>query len=267
MEASLIEWLNLLIRWTHVFAGILWIGQTYLFSWLDKRLEEAARADPEAKVWMVHSGGFYLVGRQKVPQLLPEKLHWFKWEAAATWVSGMLLLILVYHLGGLMTDDSVSQVSTAAAVTVGVAVLPAGWLLYDSLWRSPLSKYPKLAVLTSFLLLVALAFGLTHLLSGRAAYMHVGAVIGTVMAANVWLKILPGQRRMVAAIQQKIAPDAALAATAKARSKHNTYLVVPLVFIMISNHFPSATYGHDYNWAILALLVLVGWAAAKVLRG
>ena len=267
MEASVLEWLNLVIRWTHVFAGILWIGQTYLFSWLDKRLEEVTRVDPTGKVWMVHSGGFYLVGKQKIPELLPQKLHWFKWEAAATWVSGMLLLILVYHLGGLMVDESVLPLSTGAAVAVGLGLLPVGWLAYDSLWRSPLSKHPKWGALVSFLLLAGVAFGLTRLLSGRAAYMHVGALMGTVMGANVWLKILPAQRQLVAAIQQKTAPDAALAAMAKARSKHNTYLVVPLVFIMISNHFPSATYGHEYNWAILAVLVLVGWAAAKVLRG
>ncbi len=267
MEASVTEWLNLLIRWTHVFAGILWIGQTYLFSWLDKRLQEETQTNPSAKVWMVHSGGFYLVGRQKVPELLPQKLHWFKWEAAATWLSGMLLLILVYHLGGLLVDENVSSISTITAVAVGVGLLPVGWLLYDSLWRSPLSRYPKVAVSISFLLLVAIAFGLTHLLSGRAAYIHLGALIGTLMAANVWLRILPAQRQMVAAIGEKKAPDAELAAVAKGRSKHNTYLVVPVVFIMISNHFPSATYGNEYNWAILGLLVLVGWAAAKVLRG
>jgi len=267
MEASVLEWLNLVIRWTHVFAGILWIGQTYLFSWLDKRLEEVTRVDPTGKVWMVHSGGFYLVGKQRVPELLPQKLHWFKWEAAATWVSGMLLLILVYHLGGLMVDESVLPLSTGFAVAVGLGLLPVGWLAYDSLWRSPLSKHPKWGALVSFLLLAGVVFGLTRLLSGRAAYMHVGALMGTVMAANVWLKILPAQRQLVAAIQQKKAPDAALAAMAKARSKHNTYLVVPLVFIMISNHFPSATYGHEYNWAILAILILVGWAAAKMLRG
>jgi uncharacterized membrane protein len=179
----------------------------------------------------------------------------------------MLLLILVYHLGGLMVDESVSPLSTGAAVAVGLLLLPVGWLFYDLLWRSPLSKHPKTAALVSFLLLTGVAFGLTRLLSGRAAYMHVGALMGTVMAANVWFKILPAQRQLVAAIQKKITPDATLAAMAKSRSKHNTYLVVPLVFIMISNHFPSATYGHEYNWAILAVLILVGWAAAKVLRG
>jgi len=267
MEASVTEWLNLLIRWTHVFAGILWIGQTYLFSWLDARLEEATQANPSAQVWMVHSGGFYLVGKQRTPELLPQKLHWFKWEAASTWLSGMALLILVYYAGGLMVDESVSQISTGAAVALGLVLLPVCWVIYDFLWRSPLSGSPLAAASVSYLLLIAIAFALTHVLSGRAAYIEVGALMGTLMAANVWLRILPAQRQMVGAIQQKMAPDAALAARAKGRSKHNTYMVVPLVFIMISNHFPSATYGNDYNWAILGLLILVGWGAAKVLRG
>ena len=267
MEASVHEWLNLLVRWFHVFAGILWIGQTFLFSWLDKRLEEVTQTNPSAQVWMVHSGGFYLVGKQRMPELLPQKLHWFKWEAASTWLSGMMLLILVYYAGGLMVDDAVSQIGTGTAVAVGLGLLPLAWVAYDFLWRSPLSRFPVAASSVSFFLLLALAFGLTHLLSGRAAYIHVGAVMGTLMAANVWLRILPAQRQMVAAISQRIAPDSALAARSKARSKHNTYMVVPLVFIMISNHFPSATYGNEYNWAILGVLVLVGWGAAKVLRG
>ena len=266
MEASVHEWLNLFIRWTHVFAGILWIGQTHLFSWLDRRLEEATATHPDAKVWMVHSGGFYLVGRKKNPELLPPKVHWFKWEAATTWVSGMLLLILVYYLGGLMVDESVRPMSNGAAVAIGLAVLPVGWVAYDLLWRSPLARQPTLAVALSFLLLAAFAFGLTRLLSGRAAYMHVGALMGTVMTANVWLKILPAQRQLITAIEQHRPPDTALAAAAKARTRHNTFLVVPLVFIMISNHFPSATYGEDYNWAILAALILVGWAAATMIR-
>jgi uncharacterized membrane protein len=216
---------------------------------------------------MVHSGGFYLVGKQKIPQLLPQKLHWFKWEAASTWLSGMMLLILVYHAGGLMVDENVSQLSTRAAVALGVGILPLGWAIYDLLWLSPLGRFPIAAASLSFILLVAVAFSLTHLLSGRAAYIQVGAMMGTLMAANVWLRILPAQRQMVAAIQARTPPDAALAARAKARSKHNTYLVVPVVLIMISNHFPTATYGHEYNWAVLGLLILVGFGAAKLLRG
>src|SRR5262249_16040720 len=175
----------------------------------------ATRVDPAGKVWMVHSGGFYLVGKQKVPEHLPQKLHWFKWEAAATWTSGMLLLILVYHLGGLMVDENVLPLSTGAAVAVGLGLLPVGWLFYDSLWRSPLSKHSKLATMISFLLLAGVAFGLTRLLSGRAAYMHVGALMGTVMAANVWLRILPPHRQLVPAIQQKTAPNPPLPATPK----------------------------------------------------
>src|SRR5262249_26899464 len=199
---------------------------------------EAHQDHPSAKVWMVHSGGFYLVSRQKVPQLLPQKLHWFKWEAAATWLSGFLLLILVYYAGGLMVDEDVSQLGNGSAVALGLGLLPAGWLAYDSLWRSPVGQIPIVAALLSFVLLVGIAFGLTRVLSGRAAYMEVGAMMGTLMAANVWLRTPPAQRQMVAAIKEGATANAALAARAKARSRHNTYMVVPLVFIMLSNHFP-----------------------------
>src|SRR5260370_38644861 len=174
MEASVHEWLNLFVRWIHVFAGILWIGQTFLFSWLDKRLEEVTQTNPSAQVWMVHSGGFYLVGKQKMPELLPQKLHWFKWEAASTWLSGMMLLILVYYAGGLMVDDAVSQIGTGPAIAVGLALLPLAWLAYDFLWRSPLSRYPAAAASVSSLLVLALAFCLPHLRTGPAASISPG---------------------------------------------------------------------------------------------
>jgi uncharacterized membrane protein len=260
------EWLNLLVRWFHVFAGILWIGQTYFFSWLDARLEEATQADPNGQVWLVHSGGFYLVGKQKVPRLLPQKLHWFRWEAAATWASGMLLFVIVYYLGGLMVDDA-SPISVEAAIGISLALLCLAWLGYDFLWRSRLAKAPKAAATLCYLALLAVAFGLSRILSGRATYLQIGAMLGTIMAANVWLRILPAQRQLVAAIQEGAAPDASLSKRAKQRSKHNTYMVVPVVLIMISNHFPTATYGNEYNWAMLGLLILVGWGAAKILRG
>jgi uncharacterized membrane protein len=267
MDANLNEWLHLLVRWFHVFAGILWIGQTYFFSWLDARLNEVTEGNPSGQAWMVHSGGFYLVGRQKIPQALPQKLHWFKWEAAFTWLSGMVLLILVYDMGGLMVDEGVSSISVGGAIALGLGLLPVSWVVYDLLWTSPLERAPRIGAAISFFLILATAFGLSHVLSGRAAYIHVGAILGTLMAANVWLRILPAQKQLVAAIQAGKAPDGALAARAKGRSKHNTYMVLPLVLIMISNHFPTATYGHDHSWAILGLMVLLGWGAAKLLRG
>jgi len=270
MDFSLSEWLNLVVRWLHVFAGILWIGQTYFFTWLDGRLsaeeEAGAKANPGAQVWMVHSGGFYVVEKQKIPVLLPRKLHWFRWEAALTWLSGMVLLTIVYYMGGALLDDSVADIRLGAGIAVGIGVLLAAWVVYDLMLRSPLGRSETLFAVISFVLAVGVAYGLTRVLSGRAAYMHVGAMFGTIMAANVWMRILPAQRKMIAALKEGRKPDAALAARAKLRSKHNTYMVVPVVFIMVSNHFPTATYGNKYNWIILAVLILVGWGAAKLIR-
>lgn len=263
MDFDLSEWLNLIARWVHVFAGILWIGQTYFFTWLDHRLHSGAEKSDQ--VWMVHSGGFYVVGKEKALGVAPEKLRWFRWEAAITWLSGMFLLVLVYYLGGILLDPDVADISVAAGAGIGAAVLIVGWLVYDLIWLSPLRKAETAATLLCFVLLVGVAYGLTQVFSGRSAYMHVGALLGTLMAANVWVRILPPQRQMVAA-QQGREPDPALGAGAKLRSKHNTFMVVPVVFIMLSNHFPVATYGHKYNWAVLSVLMVVGWAAARILR-
>ncbi len=264
MDLNLSEWLNLLARWVHVFAGILWIGQTYFFTWLDHRLG-AGRPDAAEPVWMVHSGGFYVVGKQKKLAVPPEQLRWFRWEAAITWLSGMFLLVLVYYFGGLLVDVDVAHISVATGAGIGVALLVVGWLVYDLIWQSPLGKAEGLATGLCFFLLLGAAYGLTQVFSGRAAYMHVGALLGTLMAANVWLRILPAQRQMVAPREGQ-EPDPALAAGAKLRSKHNTYMVLPVIFIMVSNHFPVATYGQRYNWAILAVLILLGGGAARLLR-
>jgi uncharacterized membrane protein len=246
------EWLNLAVRWAHVFAAIMWIGQTYFFTWLDRRFHD------EKQVWMVHSGGFYVVDKQQVPELLPQTLHWFKWEAALTWISGFLLFIIVYYTGGLMTG--------AKEVGVSIALLIAGWIVYDLLWLSPLVRFEKAGAVISYAILVATIWGLTRFYDGRAAYLQAGAMLGTIMAANVWMRILPAQRQLIAATKAGEAPDMTLADRAKQRSKHNTFTVLPVVFIMISNHFPVATYGHEYNWAILAALVLIGWGAAAIIR-
>jgi uncharacterized membrane protein len=253
------EWLNLAFRWTHVFAGILWIGQTYFFTWLDHRLHA------EGKVWMVHSGGFYVVEKQGV-DVQPPKLHWFKWEAALTWLSGFFLLGLVYYGGGLMVDDSVRKMSVGAAAGLSIAWLIVAWIIYDLLWSSPLQRNEAVGVVISYLLLVGAIFAATHIFSARAAYMQIGAMLGTFMAANVWMRILPAQRKLIAAVKEGRQPDLRLADRAKQRSKQNTFIVWPVVFIMISNHFPVATYGNQYNWEILAALVLVGWVAAKIVR-
>jgi uncharacterized membrane protein len=258
MNYNLSEWLNLIVRWFHVFAGIMWIGQTFLFTWMDRALGR------EESLWLVHSGGFYIVNRQRIPQNLPQTLHWFRWEAAMTWLSGVTLLIIVYYLGGLMD----TQVFGGVLISIGVCLLllALAWVIYDSLWRSPLAKSEPVGSVVSFVLLIGVIFGLTHAMTGRAAYIHVGAMLGTFMTANVWLRILPFQRQMVAAIQKGIPPDMSLGDRAKQRTKHNNYMVVPIVFIMISNHFPVATYGNQYNWVVLPVLMIAGGIAAKILR-
>ena len=255
MNYTLQEWLGLVFRWAHVFAGIMWVGATYYFTWLDRRFHTT---DPD-QVWMVHSGGFYVVNKEKKPSAA-HTLHWFKWEAAMTWLTGIPLLLLVYYAGGLLIDSEPGKPSFPVAAAIGLGSIVVGWIVYDLLWLSPLAKIEPLAIAISYALLVGLAWWLPHVMSARAAYLHVGAILGTLMAANVWMRILPSQRKMVTAVKEGREPDQRLADRAKFRSRHNTYLVIPVVFIMISNHYPVATRGYD--WVVLAVLTLVGWGVA-----
>ncbi len=271
IDPTLSEWLNLITRWIHVFAGIMWVGTTYYFTWLDARLTEEEKAvantGSAAQIWMVHSGGFYVVEKRKIPDELSRKLHWFRWEAGTTWLSGMALLIIVFYLGGgALVDPDVSEISVNAAIALGVGVLVVGWIVYDLLMLSPLRKNEKLFATLAYLIIVAVTYGLTRVMSGRAAYIHVGAMFGTIMAANVWMRILPAQKKMIAAIKEGRNPDDALSGQAKLRSKQNTFMAVPVVFIMLSSHFPGVTYGERNNWLILSILILVGWIAAKFIR-
>src|SRR6185503_18247331 len=270
LDPTVSEWLNLLLRWIHVFAGIMWVGTTYYFTWLDARLTEEEKAalntGNAAQVWMVHSGGFYVVERRKTPDLASRTLHWFRWEAGITWLSGFALLVLIYYLGGgALIDRDVCDISVGMAVAVGIGVIVAGGLIYDVMMASPLGRHEKLFAAIAYVLIVVASFGLTRVFSGRGAYIHLGAIFGTIMAANVWMHILPSQKRMIAALKEGHKPDERLSARAKLRSKQNTFLAVPVVFIMISNHFPG-TYGDRYNWLILSVLVLAGWIAAKFIR-
>ena len=258
------EWLNLLLRWGHVFAGILWIGQTWLFLWMDLRFEDKDE-NPGGQLFMVHSGGFYVVEKQKALATLPKTLHWFKWEAGLTWLTGLALLLLVYYRGGLLVAGD-SEVAPKAAMIVGLGLLPLAWIVYDQIWQRFSGRADAAGMAVSFLLIVGVAFGLTRVLSERAAWMHVGAMLGTLMASNVWLRIIPAQEEMVASIRDGRPPDASLGERAKERSRHNTFMVVPLLLIMLSNHFPTITYGQKYSWAALAVVILGGWAAAAFLR-
>ncbi len=265
MEAYLVDWLNILGRWAHFVTGIAWIGSSFYFIWLDNHLVAPARPDDAeagvgGEVWSVHGGGFYHAQKYRVaPRALPETLHWFKWEAYTTWLTGMFLLALIYWYGAdvYLVDSRVAELSATAAVAIAVGVLAASWFCYDLLCRSPLGRNEPVlaAILLAFVSI--LAWGLCHVYSGRGAYIHFGAVLGTIMVANVFFVIIPGQRRMVDAFARDAPPDAEDGIRAKQRSVHNTYFTLPVLFVMTSNHY-ALTYTHAYNWAILIGFTLAG---------
>jgi uncharacterized membrane protein len=256
------EWLHLVLRWAHILAGIMWIGDSFLFMWLDRTLvaPDPPRDGVTGELFLVHGGGYYQVERRLFqPGRMPAVLHWFKWESISTWATGFLLLLLVYYYGGgiLLVDPSVSRISVPAAMALGLALLPISWLVYDALWASPLGKSTPLAGTASVGLFSGLAYFLTHVFGARAAYLHAGAVLGTIMVLNVWVRILPVQRRMLAAVRAGQGVDPAPGLAAKKRSTHNTYMTLPVVFSMVSSHFPT-TYGSRWSWVVLVLLALAG---------
>ncbi len=265
MESYIADWANLLMRWLHFVAGIAWIGSSFYFVWLDNHL--LAPRDPadrargvHGEVWSVHGGGFYraqkyLLGPRAEP--LSEHLHWFKWEAYTTWLSGMGMLAIVYWWGAnaYLIDRSVLALSVPVAVAISAGSLVVGWLVYDMLCRAVRSEL-GLAVLL-YVLVVAAAWGYARVFGARAAYVHVGALLGTMMVWNVVFHIIPGQKKMVAAIRAGRDPDPVPGVVGKQRSVHNTYLTLPVLFVMISNHYPM-TYGHRYGWAVLAVIMLAG---------
>ncbi len=261
MPAWAWEWLELSARWLHVIAGVAWIGTSFYFNWLNDRLEapEEPGGGVAGELWAVHGGGFYKVSKFDVaPRRLPRTLHWFKWEAYVTWLSGAALLVLIYYLGAeVYLVDPASGLGTRAAVALGIGTLALGWIAYDRLCRSPLERRPVTFGVLGLALLAAVAFALVHALGDRAAYIHVGALIGTLMAANVFFVIIPAHRELVDAVEEGRAPDAAVGRHAAMRSRHNNYLTLPVLFVMISNHYPI-TYGHRWNWAILMGIFVVG---------
>ena len=262
MEAHIAEWLHLLVRWIHFIVGVAWIGASFYFNWLENHLD---RKPPQEEgiagnLWAVHGGGFYHLKKfTNGPAKLPEVLHWFKWEAYMTWVSGCTLLCIVYYYNAkaMMIDPLVAELSPMAAVAIGGGSLVVSWFVYDLLCRTALKSKPVLLGLLIFSYLGILAYFLTQVLSPRAAYIHVGAAIGTMMAANVFFVIIPAQKELVKALTENRTPDARYGKNGLLRSRHNNYLTLPVLFIMISSHFPS-TYGHGYNWAVLIAVSAIG---------
>jgi uncharacterized membrane protein len=258
----ILDWLGLLLRWAHVMFGIMWIGTSFYFIWLDASLRRRPEARPEiaGESWMVHGGGFYLAEKyQLAPERLPEELHWFKYEAYFTWISGFLLLAVIYYWGAeaFLINRSVLELAPAAAIGLSVASLAVGWLLYDGLCRSPVGRrtLPLAAAVFGVILLAAWGYGAAF--SGRAALLHVGALIGTMMAANVFLVIIPNQKKTVAALLAGQTPDPRLGEQAKQRSLHNNYLTLPVVLTMIGNHYPML-YGEGRLVPVVAGVVLIG---------
>lgn len=267
MDPYLLDWLHLLIRFLHVLTAIAWIGASFYFVWLDNSLEEPPEWKKEKGIkgdlWAVHGGGFYEVAKYRLaPEKLPETLHWFKWEAYSTWISGFLLLTLVYYVGAssYLIDPAKADLAVWQAISIGVGSIVGGWLIYEKLCRTPLVDKGLLFGFVCLFLLTLMAWGLSELFGDRAAYIHVGALIGTCMAGNVMVAIMPSQRALVEAVKQGVAPDPKFGLEAKRRSTHNNYATIPVLMIMLSNHFPI-TYGHSYGWLLLGALMLIGaWA-------
>ena len=260
MEGYVLEWLNLALRWAHVIVGIAWIGASLYFIWLDNHLQASKDPRIAGELWAVHGGGFYRAEKFKLaPAQMPETLHWFKWEAYWTWMTGMALLVLMYYASAevYLIDPQVMPLSKAWAIGTSLAFLVGGYSIYEGLCRSPLGRNDLLLSFILLVLLILAAWGLTRLFSGRGAFLHYGAILGTIMVANVAHVIIPGQRRMVQAMQAGRAPDPRDGQMGKQRSVHNTYFTLPVVFTMISSHY-ATVFGHRWNWVVLVLLTMAG---------
>jgi len=256
------EWLGILLRWIHVITAIMWIGDSLLFMWLDNHMYE----DPEKRpyvtgiTWLIHGGSYYTVEKRPLKAgKLPPRLRWFWMEATGTWFSGFLLLMMVYWLsaGSYMVDPGVRQISAGQAVAISLGSIVGSWVVYDGLWRTPLRHRPLLCGGITLALLLGLDWVLTHTLSGRAAFLQMGAVLASLMAFNVWTHIIPPQRKMYQSAAEGGEVDLGLSIHAKTRSTHNTYFTFPVIFLMLSNHF-AGIFGHPLNWLLMALFIIFG---------
>jgi uncharacterized membrane protein len=272
ISPTAIELSDLIARWVHVIAGIMWIGNSMLFNWLDRSLRPSSHVTGDktalGEIWLLHSGGFYFVEKTLLAdQPLPRPLHWFKWQAYTTWLSGMALLIVVYYLGGraVLADPTVARLSHAQASLIGLGAIGGGWAISEAMQRFVAPQAPRVAAIVWLAALTTIAIALTQLLNGRAAFLHVGAMLGTIMAANVFFTIIPSQRELVATVAQGRGGDPKVSARAKRVSIHNNYFTFPVIVLMVSNHFPSV-YGNAHSWSLLLVLIASGAAVRHVLN-
>ncbi len=266
LEGHLLEWLNIVVRVMHFTFGIAWIGASFYFVFLENALNrtENVRDELAGNLWAVHGGGFYYLEKYKVaPTIIPRHLHWFKYEAYFTWLSGFALLFIVYYFNAsaMLIDNNVMKLTTVQAIGISIGSFIIAWIIYDLLCKTVLKKKPVLFVLAGMILLVGFAYFYSHVFSGRAAFIHFGAMIGSIMVANVFFVIIPSQKAMVNAAKKGILPDAEKGKNALFRSIHNNYFTLPVLFVMVSNHFPS-TFGNQHQWMVLAA-ISIGSAGIK----
>lgn len=265
-EAHLMEWLNIVIRLMHITFGIAWIGASFYFVFLENALNRTnnVRDELAGNLWAIHGGGFYYLEKYKVaPQTIPKHLHWFKYEAYFTWLSGFCLLFVVYYFNAsaLLIDKNVLNITPLTAIGIGVGSFIVAWIIYDLLCKSSLIKNKIVFTLIGLAALIGFACFYTHVFSGRAAYIHFGAMMGSIMVANVFFVIIPAQKAMVKAARAGVPVNPQLGKNALARSLHNNYFTLPVLFVMISNHFPS-TFGYENPWLIL-IIITIGTAGVK----
>ena len=262
IDIAYAEWLELAFRWLHLIAGIAWIGSSFYFMFLDYSLlpDESLPSGVKGASWNVHGGGFYFMQKYTVaPETMPDVLHWFKWEAYFTWISGFSLMVIIYYWGAdsFLIDKEVMDLNQWQAIGISVGAFVAGWIIYDQVCKSPVGKNDIALSVIVFVMILLAAYGFTHVYSGRGAFVHVGAMIGTIMVANVFFIIIPNQRIVVKALIAGETPAAYLGAEGKQRSTHNNYLTLPVLLMMISSHFPMI-FSNKHSWLVVGLVIIVG---------
>ncbi len=262
MTSSLDLWIEYILRFSHLVAGISWIGSSFYFIWLDSSFvpPENPRHNVEGEVYMVHGGFYYQVDKRKIyPGEIPKTLHWFKWEATLTWITGFFLFVFLYYLRGasLLINPAALALTQAEAIGLSLGLIVGCWFLYDLIWKHGFIKVNAVRIFLSLALFVGVVYGTTCIFSGRGAFILVGVIMGSLMLLNVWVRILPGQAKMLREATAGQVPDYSVSLKSKVRSVHNTYFIFPVLFIMLSNHYPGI-YSHQYNWILLIILSVSG---------